>query len=147
MFVARKTTRWRAVYLAALRSCPNQRLACEAAAVSRPTVELLMANDREFANEVKAAMEDGIDLLHACMWQRATEGVLRPIYQGGIRVGYEVVYSDKLALELARAHRPQLFRADQNVNLRLSQGPPVSSPEQVLEKMKKLTPLLRNRQP
>lgn len=137
--------RWRPLFLAALRLCPNVRLACEAAAVSRGVVDAARDREPAFAAEWAEAMAEGVDLLHACVWQRATEGVLRPIYQGGVRVGYETVYSDKLAIELLRAHRPEQFQPLPLAMKITGNLPKPQTPEEVLETVKRVTPLIRNR--
>jgi hypothetical protein len=38
------------------------------------------------------------------------EGVDKPVYQGGVLVGYVREYSDQLLVTLLKAHRPEKFR-------------------------------------
>jgi hypothetical protein len=49
--------------------------------------------------------------------RRAWHGFLRPIYQGGQRVGFEPVYSDNLLWNLLKALRPEKYRDRLDMNV------------------------------
>ncbi len=136
---------WRPVFLAALRMVPNLRMACEAAQIHRCTYADNRKRDPEFAAAVVAAIRDGVELLHAAAWQRAVNGVTRPIYQGGVLVGHEQVFSDRLAEILLKAHARQADGAGAqfaDTPLVTHQTVVMASPQQVLERVKQLSPLM-----
>lgn len=51
-----------------------------------------------------------MDLCEGELHRRAFKGVLKPVYQGGARVGSIREYSDTLAIFLMKAHRPEKYR-------------------------------------
>jgi hypothetical protein len=67
--------------------------AARAARIDRSTAFKIRARDPEFALQWDEAIEMGTDLLEDEAVRRGREGVPRAIYQGGVRVGIETVYS------------------------------------------------------
>ncbi|MBX6773030.1 MAG: hypothetical protein IRY83_14975 [Chloroflexi bacterium] len=51
-----------------------------------------------------------MDALEAEAWRRAVDGVERPVYQNGQRVGAVREYSDTLLIFLLKGGRPQKYR-------------------------------------
>lgn len=68
-----KVADWQEAFLAAMRSYPVVRVACEKAGVSRAEVYRCRAAEPDFATAWDNAKDDGIDVLEAAMHQRARE--------------------------------------------------------------------------
>ncbi len=98
------------LFLKALTETVNVTLSCRKAGVPRRTVYDWREADAAFARRWDEALEEGIDLLEAEAHRRAFEGVERPVYYKGERVGEWRHYSDALATFLLRAHRPEKYR-------------------------------------
>ena len=85
--------------------------ACAAARAATPhptgrrggysSFQALAARDPEFAAAVVEARSRALGKVEDAIMRRAVEGVRRPVYQGGVLVGHERVYSDPLLLRLA----------------------------------------------
>jgi len=84
--VHRDPNEWRPVFLAALRTAPNVRLACDAACIASRTAYEHRNKDPQFREQWEEAERDGVGLLHAAALHRAAIGTLEPIFQGGVRV-------------------------------------------------------------
>ncbi len=107
---AARKPRKQALFLKALTETVNVTLSCRKAGVPRRTVYDWREADAAFADRWDEALEEGIDLLEAEVHRRAFEGVERPVYYKGERVGEWRHYSDALATFLLRAHRPEKYR-------------------------------------
>lgn len=92
-------------------------LAAQSVAISTRKVYHARKEDEWFAERFRDAMEHATDRLEREARRRAFKGTLRPIYQGGIRVGYERQYSDRLMELLLRAHRPEKFAPNSHVQI------------------------------
>ena len=68
-----KVKDWQEVFLAAMRSYPVVRVACEQAGVSRAEVYRCRAVDPAFSEAWNHAKDDGIDVLEAKMHERARD--------------------------------------------------------------------------
>jgi hypothetical protein len=68
------------------------------------------AEDRDFALQVDQARAHAIDLLHTRVMQRALEGDLEPVYWQGVKVDHVRKFSDRLQIEMLRAHLPHTFK-------------------------------------
>lgn len=68
-----KVKDWQEAFLAAMRSYPVVRVACEQAGVSRAEVYRCRALEPEFAQAWNHAKDDGIDVLEASMHKRARD--------------------------------------------------------------------------
>jgi hypothetical protein len=64
---------WKTIFLAAMRSYPVVRIACEKASISRAKAYQERALDPMFATAWTDAKDDGIDVLEAALHQRARE--------------------------------------------------------------------------
>lgn len=62
--------------------------------------------DPALEQDIQDAIEVGTDLCEDEALRRGKRGVLKPVYQGGQRVGYVREFSDNLLLQLLRARRP-----------------------------------------
>ncbi len=97
-------------FLHALADTVNVARACRDAGIPRRTAYDWRDADPDFAREWDDALDDGIDLLEAELHRRAFEGVEKPVYYKGERVGTTRHYSDALAMFLLKAHRPARYR-------------------------------------
>ena len=91
---AARKPRKQALFLKALTETVNVTLSCRKAGVPRRTVYDWREADAAFADRWDEALEEGIDLLEAEVHRRAFEGVERPVYYKGERVGEWRHYSD-----------------------------------------------------
>jgi hypothetical protein len=107
---ARRALRWRPKFLSALTASCSFTFAARAAKVAYNTFLLHQRNDPEFARQVAEAEEEAIDLLHARCFKAALEGELEPVYFQGKIVGHTRKFDSRLAIELLRAHMPDVFK-------------------------------------
>jgi len=66
--------------------------------------------DPEFATAVEVAVESYADSLEHAATTRGRDGIVKPVYQGGVLVGYVREYSDSLLTTLLKSARPKKFR-------------------------------------
>src|SRR5204862_4001874 len=105
-------------FLAALSMCHSPELAARHTWISCQLAYYHRKHDSQFAKQWDQAREYGVEMLHARAFQRALEGDLEPIFYNGVRVGYIRKFSDKLQIEMLRAHKPDTFKtAGVNVNI------------------------------
>lgn len=78
--------------------------------MDRMTMYRWRADDLEFAKAWDAALDIAGDMLEDEAIRRGFDGVLKPVYQGGVKVGSVREYSDGLAALLLKAHKPEKFR-------------------------------------
>ena len=90
-------------------------LACKEANINPDTAYHHRKKDKEFARQWKRAKRMVIDNLEKAGIQRATVGVKKPVYQGGILVGYVQEYSDSLVIPLLKAHKKKYRQADKEI--------------------------------
>lgn len=107
---ARSDDQRKADFLYALSELAAITGACEASDVPRVTVYNWRERDPDFAKAWDEALEKGIDALEDEMMRRAKQGVEKPVYQGGLKVGTVREYSDTLAIFLAKGRRPERYR-------------------------------------
>jgi transposase-like protein len=100
----------RAAFLAVLAKGYSVTAAVEAAGLARSTVYAWRESDPAFAQAWEEAEESGTDRLEDVAYQRATDGVLEPVYQGGRLVGEVRKVSDTLAIFLLKGRRPWKFK-------------------------------------
>jgi len=84
--------------------------AAKFAKVNRSTVYGWRDEEPEFAAAWERALLLGADKLEDEAIRRAADGMLKPIYQNGIKVGSVREYSDTLMCLLLKAHKPEKFR-------------------------------------
>lgn len=109
-------SRARAKFLETLATTGQITKAAKAAGVARETPYAWRKLDEQFAKDWDAALEKAYDVLEDVAIERATKGHLKPVYQGGVKVGSVREYSDGLLALLLKAHKPA-FRDKSDVNL------------------------------
>ena len=102
--------RMREAFLKELRRRGNVSDAARAAGVDRSTPYRWREAEPEFAAAWDDAVEVAVDSLEKEAWRRARDGVLKPVYQKGEKVGQVREYSDQLMVTLLKAHRPEKYR-------------------------------------
>ena len=90
---------WKPVFLAAMRSYPVVRIACEQAGISRALAYQHRVSDPTFALAWIDAKDDGIDVVEAAMYKRAREK------------------SDLAAIFLLKHQRPAVYADNVNVSV------------------------------
>jgi len=68
------------------------------------------AKDENYAKAFEDAEELAGDILEGEAMRRANDGVLEPIYQGGILVGHKRNYSDYLMKQLLEGTKPDKYK-------------------------------------
>lgn len=104
------------LYINELRKHGNAAKALSIAKAARHWVWEWRQKSPEFAVAHEEAVKCGIQCLADEAWRRAYEGVKRPVYQGGVRVGYVQEFSDSLLMFLMKKHDPS-YRETYDVNL------------------------------
>lgn len=99
------TEAWKAVFLQELNKAPNVSAACDVAGVSRKTAYAHRQSDPEFGESWEQAIEKALDKAEAELYRRATEGTLRPVFQGGEEVGEIREFSDTLLIFMLKSRR------------------------------------------
>ena len=123
-------------FLAELAHGASVTAAAEYAGVSRAMVFRWRRDDPEFARRWDEAVQMGVDRLEDEAHRRAVDGVVRPVYQGGAKVGEVREYSDTLLLAILRGKRPEVYARPEtstnvNVEVRVTR-------EQALERLRQL---------
>lgn len=83
--------------------------AAKASGLHRNTWYRRRSQRPEFAAAWAEALERGTDALEDEAVRRAVEGVLKPVFHQGKRVGALRIYSDSLLMFMLRARRPDRF--------------------------------------
>jgi hypothetical protein len=106
----KRTPKRREAFLAALETTANVSRACRMAHLPRQCAYEWRDADEEFAKAWEEALERGTDALEDEAVRRAYQGVLKPVYQGGKKVGTVREYSDTLLIFMLKARRPEKFK-------------------------------------
>jgi hypothetical protein len=101
---------WRRAFLKVLAVTCNVGAACRVARVGRATAYRHRHAEPKFARAWDDACEDAADLLELEARRRAVEGVEKPVFYRGERVGVVREYSDSLLMFLLKGCRPEKFR-------------------------------------
>jgi len=109
-------------FLRQLRWTCNVTKASQKINISRVTAYSAKKVNPEFAAAWENALQEGIDLLEEKARQRAFEGIERNIFYQGKVVGKQKEYSDGLTMFLLKAHRPEKYRDNQDINLKHTGG-------------------------
>lgn len=136
--IARGRAEWVKEALAALRVCPNFTYAAKTAGVAYGTIMQLRSHDAEFREQCDKAMREGAETLEIFCWQRATQGVEKPIFGRNakgdpVQVGVVREYSDRLAEVMLKAHLRDKYNPPQQTELSGPGGSaiPIVAPTQV----------------
>lgn len=97
-------------FLVELARMANVSAAAKKAGVPRSTAYDWYKADPAFAAKWDEAVEVAVDSLEKEAWRRARDGVLKPVYQKGEKVGQVREYSDQLMVTLLKAHKPEKYR-------------------------------------
>jgi hypothetical protein len=100
----------RAAFLIALGETGNISVAARRAKTPRRTIYNWKDIDPLFAAEWEAAARLGDDALEDEAVRRAKDGTLKPIYQGGVKVGTVREFSDALMSLLLKSRKPEKFK-------------------------------------
>jgi hypothetical protein len=95
----------------------NVSRAAKAAKLHRSWVYEQREKDEAFATRWKEAEEIACDALEEEARRRALKGTLKPIYQGGKRVGQVREFSDTLMVILLKAHRREKYGDKQSLEV------------------------------
>ena len=107
---AKKITEdFKEAFLDMLGQLPNITAVCRLMGITTSTVHRERHKDAAFDLGIKAAVEEGYDVLEEEARRRAAEGVLEPVYYKGEVVGEIRKYSDQLLTFLLRGYRPKRF--------------------------------------
>ena len=110
-----RTPKTRARFLSALRETCNVTEACRLSAVPRQSIYDWRHEDESFAADWKQTLEEASDLLEDEAIRRAKDGVRKPVFQGGKRVGYVQEYSDTLLIFLLKGTKPAKYGDRQQI--------------------------------
>ena len=106
-----RVTRLRArEWLEAMAITGNVSEACRISGLPSTSAYRLREKDAGFRALWLEAELIAADLLHAEARRRAYDGVDKPVYQQGVKVGVIREYSDKLLEVLLKAHKPDMFK-------------------------------------
>jgi hypothetical protein len=131
---------WEGTFISSLRTTANVALAARMANISRQRVYQRRGESARFRAEWDEALDEALDLLEAEMVRRAFRGIERPVLYQGRQVMVpdangnmvplvERTYSDRLAIFLSKAYRPEKFR--ERVSLELED--PIESMSKTLK--------------
>ncbi|HZC07405.1 MAG TPA: hypothetical protein VE338_17355 [Ktedonobacterales bacterium] len=90
--------------------------ACDVARIHRSTIYRWLEHDETFSLRHGQAREEYNDLLRTEIRRRAHDGTLKPVFQGGVKVGSIREYSDTLLIFEAKARMPE-YREKQQVEI------------------------------
>lgn len=124
-------------FLKELRRRANVTGAARKAGVGRRTAYDWYDADEAFAAAWDEALEEAVDELEDAAWRRAKDGVLKPVFQKGEKVGQVREYSDQLMTLLLKAHRPERFRERFDVT---SDGNQLKALTEERERLRDLSP-------
>lgn len=108
----------RAAFLQALCGGISVTGACEKSGLPRRTVYDWRDADEKFAAAWDEAIEAGTETMEDEARRRAQDGVDKPVYQGGKRVGSVREFSDTLMMFLLKGRKPEKYR--ENVKVEMS---------------------------
>lgn len=112
-------------FLKELARRANVSAAAKKAKIPRSTVYDWYKADEEFARRWDEAVDVAVDGLEEEAWRRAKDGVLKPVYQKGEKVGQVREYSDQLMVTLLKAHKPEKYRERTSTELSGPGGAPL----------------------
>lgn len=106
------TLRRQVAFLGAYALTGVMATACEAAKVSRETVQRWGHEDATFEGLMRQAYEDARDRVEHELVRRAVDGVDKPVYYKGVKVDTVKEYSDTLLALLIKQRRPSFAQAE-----------------------------------
>ena len=103
------TPEFKETFVQMLGNLPNITAVARLLNVTVKTVTFARKKDPEFDEDVKAAIEEGYDMLEEEARRRAVDGVVEPVFFNGEQVGSVRKYSDTLLVTLLKACKPKKF--------------------------------------
>ncbi|MHB8928933.1 MAG: terminase [Bacillota bacterium] len=97
-------------FLLALSKCGIVSHACTMTRIPRQRVYKWRARSPKFAQAWDDAIQVSNEALEVEARRRAMEGVRKPVYQGGRRVGFVQDYSDTLLIFLMKGNMPDKYK-------------------------------------
>lgn len=89
----------------------------KAAKITRSYVYTMRRTDEEFARRWAEAEATAHDKMEGEAYRRAVYGVVKPVYQGGKKVGTVREYSDPLMVILLKANRGEKYKDKSSVDV------------------------------
>jgi terminase small subunit-like protein len=106
----RSTKKRQKDFLNALEDTASVRRAAKVSKVPRRTVYDWLEKDKKFKVDFDRSKIIAADALEDEAVRRAHEGVLKPVYQGGKKVGQIREYSDSLLIQLMKGCMPEKYK-------------------------------------
>ena len=100
-----------------LGTLPNVTAVCRLLSISTKQIHKHRKADPEFDARVKEAINEGYDMLEEEARRRAVDGVRKPVYYKGMKVGNIKEYSDQLLMFLLRGYKPKRFNPGVKVSM------------------------------
>ena len=97
-------------FLESFEQTANITMSCKAVNVPRRTIYNWLTDDPEFKKNFGLSSSIGLGVLEDEAVRRAVQGVNKPVYQSGRKVGYVQEYSDTLMIFLLKARDPEKYR-------------------------------------
>lgn len=94
--------RLRDAFLSALKNTGSVLASCEISTLARSTAYDWRDSDKDFARAWDKALDRSVEALEDEAISRRKEGVDRPVFQGGVKVGVIREYSDQLLIFILR---------------------------------------------
>lgn len=111
----RSKKKQQADFLLKFGECASVSKAAKQAKVPRSTVYDWLKKDADFKTAFDEACEAAIGALEDEAVRRAHEGTVKPVFQGGKKVGSVREYSDTLLIVLLKARSPEKYKERQFV--------------------------------
>jgi len=122
------TAEKKAAFLHALRDLGgNVGRAAKRVRVNRGTFYAHRLEDADFAQAWDKAIADSESILEDEALRRAVDGTLKPVYQGGKRVGTVREYSDTLLIFMLKARNPKRYRESMKHEMSGPDGGPIQT--------------------
>lgn len=116
----------------------NVTRAARASSVTRQTVFNLRKASEEFEEKYQEVMSELVDNMEEAAYKRAVDGVQKPVYQGGKRVGTVIEYSDPILKLMLAANLPEKYGNKSSVEISGKDGGPIAIEDQAKNKLSQL---------
>ena len=106
----RTKERKQADFLSIFSDCASVSVAARKSKVPRSNIYMWLKEEGMFKELYEAACEEAVGALEDEAVRRAYAGTLKPVFQGGKRVGAIREYSDTLLIVLLKARAPEKYK-------------------------------------
>lgn len=117
-----RTPKREAIFLQYLSETCNVKIACSRAGIARRTVYDWRDENADFAKRWDKALDIGVTVLEDEVVRRALDGVVKPVYQKGRKVGTVREFSDTLLIFALKAYRPKKYRDNIKIDANVMGG-------------------------